>query len=160
MDNKDLRLSKWYIKPYSFWSFFRFLPKNIKYFFTRYLKYRRQRIRRGFADCDVWNLDDYILKVLADGLREFVKQTNCYPDNLFPTFEAWRDHLTLIADDLDWIKVDATDNEYWNDKILEKECSEEEHKWFERIKEIEDEKRKHILKGLHAFAEVYDDIWW
>ncbi len=123
-------------------------------------KFRRQRLERGFCDGDLWSFDEYIIRVMANGLREFIKQTNCYPDNLFPTFKAWCDHLTSIADDLDWIKVDPTENEYWNDKLLEEKCPEQEQKWFERIKEIEDEKRKHILKGLHAFAEVYDDIWW
>lgn len=123
-------------------------------------KFRRQRLERGFSDGDLWGFDEYIIRVMADGLREFVKQANCYPDNLFPTFEAWCAHLTSIADDLDWIRVDSTDNEYWDDKFLKGNYPEEEHKWFEHIKEIEDEKRKHILKGLHAFAEVYDDIWW
>lgn len=160
MNNKDLRLSKWYIKPYSFWSFFRFLPKNIKYFFTRYLKYRRQRIQRGFADCDTWNLDEYFIKLMADGLREYVKQTNGYPSQSFNTFEDWCAHLTSIADDLDWIRVESTDNEYWNDKFLRGNYPEEETKWFNRIKEIEEEKRSHIQNGLKNFSEVYEDIWW
>lgn len=123
-------------------------------------KFRRQRLERGFCDGDLWNFDEYIIRLIADGLREYVKQTNGYPDQSFKTFEDWCAYLTSIADDLDWIRVDSTDNEYWDDKFLKGNYPEEEHKWFERIKEIDEAKRLHIQNGLKDFIEVYEDIWW
>ena len=65
-------------------------------------------------------------------------------------------HISL----LDWIRVDSTENEYWDDKFLKGDYPEKEEKWFNRIKEIEEEKRFHIQNGLQKFIKVYEGIWW
>ena len=153
MDNKDLRLNKWDVKPYSFWSFFRFLPRNIKHFFTRYLKYRRQRIRRGFADCDAWDLDTYILKVMADSLMVYHDQTIAWPLAGFDSFEAWRKYVKEISEDLNWVRVDSWENEFSHDQ-------DKIDEWYHRAKEIEDEKQAHITRGLEKFSKIHSDIWW
>ncbi len=153
MDSKDLRLKKWEVKPYSFWSFFRFLPRNIKHFFTRYLKYRRQRIQRGFADCDVWDLDSYILKVMADSLMVYHDQTNGYPYSGFETFEDWRKFIKEVSEDLNWVRVDSHENEFSDDQSKIDE-------WYHKMKEIEDERQAHIKRGLEKFSKIHNEIWW
>lgn len=153
MDNKDLRLNKWDTKPYSFWSFFRFLPRNIKHFFTRYLKYRRQRIQRGFADCDVWNLDEYILKVMADSLMVYHDQTNGWPLTGFDSFDTWREHIKEMSEDLNWVRVDSYENEFSDD-------SSKIDEWYHKAQEIAAEKQAHIARGLEKFSKIHNEIWW
>ena len=43
--------------------------KNIRLFFRRY-KWAYQRAKRGYADCDIWNFDSYLEKIISKGLRE------------------------------------------------------------------------------------------
>lgn len=44
----------------------------------RELRWMWQRATRGYAECDVWNLGDYVLKVLPPALRELANQAHTY----------------------------------------------------------------------------------
>lgn len=67
-------------------------PKHIK-------KYTSQRMRRGFADCDTWNLDTFLIKIIIRGLRHLADTTHGWPQsNEFPTYESWIDYLLSLAD--------------------------------------------------------------
>lgn len=89
------------------------IPRKIKWFY--------QRGKRGYADCDLWNFDTYLEKVLSKGLRDFARNSSGYPDS-FDTFENWQIQLNNIADlvekfnpdnCLDWDKdIDQAD---WED---------------------------------------------
>jgi len=79
---------KWY-KIREFFYEIKYIPRKIKWFI--------QRGKRGYADCDLWNFDTYLEKVLSKGLRDFAKNASGYPGG-FDTFENWQVQLNNIAD--------------------------------------------------------------
>lgn len=65
--------------------------------FFRKIKWFIQRGKRGYADCDLWNLDTYLEGVMSKGLRGLAKMTSGYP-NSYETFDSWQKQLNDIAD--------------------------------------------------------------
>lgn len=60
------------------------------------IKWFIQRGTRGYADCDVWDLDSYICTWLPKALRQ-LRDTGCgYP--MEETAKKWKDILTQMAD--------------------------------------------------------------
>lgn len=55
-----------------------FKSKNI---FTN-LKYAYQRIKKGYCDADLWEIDGWFLTVVPDMLKQFSKTHNGYPEIL------------------------------------------------------------------------------
>ena len=41
---------------------------RLKYFF-RCIKWSRQRVHRGYADCDIWAMDSYLQRLIPDMLQ-------------------------------------------------------------------------------------------
>ena len=62
-------------------------PRKIKCFF--------QRGKRGYSDCDIWSLDDYLLSWLPKAIRDLRNYRNSYPSNL--THKKWQKTLTRMA---------------------------------------------------------------
>lgn len=72
--------------------------KNVRLFF-RTFKWAYQRAVRGFADCDVWDLDGFLLNLFHDSLNSLADTTNGWPgDEMFPEFEDWTSYLKEMAD--------------------------------------------------------------
>lgn len=67
--------------------------------FNTYKKFKRQRLRKGIADCDVWNLDAYLIHIIITGLRKLAKNCIGYPGTEpFTTHESWVAYLNDLAD--------------------------------------------------------------
>ena len=65
----------------------------------REIKYRWQRGKRGFADCDVWNIDMYLGKLVPNMLDELARITNCFPTgDDWPTYEDWITEIRAMAE--------------------------------------------------------------
>ena len=56
--------------------------KNNAHQFFRNLKFAKQRITRGYADCDTWNMDTYWSKLLHDMMYYLADNCNGYPCRL------------------------------------------------------------------------------
>lgn len=63
---------------------------NIKYFFGN-LKFAWQRCVRGYADCDVWNMDTYLAQYIKAVLNHLENKGHGYP--LEFTEEEWKANL-------------------------------------------------------------------
>ena len=84
---------------------------NIEYFFDN-IKYAKQRITRGFADCDVWDYNSYLKKLFADGLVYLADNLLSYPER-YGSAENWKKELKRIAGlvrKLDTEEFDRPDN--------------------------------------------------
>ena len=82
---------------YSPWRYPSNWIKNIRLFFRRY-KWAYQRAKRGFADCDAWNMDGWILNLFHDSLSYLADNHYGYPGNdEYPTDEAWTAQLKELA---------------------------------------------------------------
>ncbi len=60
-----------------------------------------QRATRGYADCDVWNLNTYLLTWLPSAIRQLRDTGNSYPGEgheYGKTAEDWDDTLTCLAE--------------------------------------------------------------
>lgn len=102
----------------------RMFPRKVKWFI--------QRGKRGYADCDLWDFDTYLEKVMSKGLRDFADRTQSFPDYRYPTFEDWQTALREIANliekfnpdnSMDWdSEITAQD---WKDAYMDSEIAQE-----------------------------------
>ena len=61
----------------------------------RKVQYFIQRGRRGYADCDAWNLHGYLSSWMPDALRQ-LRDGNAYPYPL--TAKLWEEKLTTMIE--------------------------------------------------------------
>lgn len=54
-------------------------------------KMRKQRGKKGYAESDLFSLDDYFIKTFKAALTEFKETTFGYPMDI--TFEEWQEYL-------------------------------------------------------------------
>lgn len=83
--------------PYYKWRYPSCWWKNIRMFFHSF-KYAWQRITKGYADCDTFDLDSYYLDILSGTLNYLAENHYGYPgDSKFPTDEDWTAYLKKMA---------------------------------------------------------------
>lgn len=57
-------------------------------------EWRKQRLETGVSNLDWWNLDDYLLRVIAEGLNRMAELGCGYPGRApYDTYEKWRSAL-------------------------------------------------------------------
>ena len=142
---------------------------NIKLFFRQF-KWAWQRATRGFADCDIWNLDNSILNYLSGTLKQLSETAAGWPGNeQFPKYEDWTSFLkemsekfvaanenneyypTPMADKwLDWAREHSDycpdDNPYVQDMIQEEQ-------------ENELKRERDFAEAWSAIGEVFWQLW-
>jgi len=70
---------------------------NIKLAFRQW-KWAYQRATRGFADCDTWNMDQWLLSILSGALNQLADNHWGWPgDSRFPKDEDWTQYLKDMA---------------------------------------------------------------
>jgi hypothetical protein len=60
---------------YCWWNYLDMLPRRIYWFF--------QRGFRGYGDCDVWDFDLYLAKIISNGLKQLKKEEHGCPGNIY-----------------------------------------------------------------------------
>lgn len=63
------------------------------------IKWFIQRGRRGYADCDVWDLQAYLSRVIADSVGQLRDKGVSYPVGV--TYEQWNSILSQIIEGFD-----------------------------------------------------------
>ena len=94
------KLQPWYLKVVDFLFFdiyytikrtvidpIRYFPREVKWFI--------QRGTRGWADCDTWGLDDYLARIIYEGIKHLNKNSHGYPCDL-KSLKDWRYILSTI----------------------------------------------------------------
>ncbi|MBR4240917.1 MAG: hypothetical protein IKR97_01715 [Eubacterium sp.] len=114
------------------------ISHNIVCFF-RNLKHAKQRVVRGFADCDTWDFNSFLRKVFADGLVCFAENEHGYPDK-YGSYENWEKELKRIAD-----LVRKLDDIYWD--------------WDWEWKRADDEYKEIKDEVFDWLKENFDDLW-
>ena len=156
---------------------------NICSFFRRF-KWAWQRATRGFADCDIWNLDNTILNYLSGTLKYLADNHWGWPgDEHFPTDEDWTQFLRDMsqkfyqANECNDFYPTPKEYEWWEwSKEQVRKWEEENINGIKLYKYLPDdnpfredmlkEKRENDLKREHDFAEawaaigeVFWDLW-
>ena len=127
-----------------------------KRFFKR-IKFSIQRIKYGFCDWDIWDLDTYISTMIPDALRKLSKDTIGYPSDLAiddfenedAVMDKWRAELNHIADLIEdgWRSYDFSSDGF--DGLSTEEC-----------KKLVEERRANLKEGLRLLSERFGDLWW
>ena len=140
--------------PANWWS-------NIKVFF-RHFKWAYQRATRGFADCDVWNLNSSILNYLSGTLKQLSETAAGWPgNNQFPEYEDWTIFLKQMSEKF---RAANESNEYYPTPMADKWwdwAREHSDYWPDDNPYVQDmiqEEQENELKREHDFAEAWSAI--
>lgn len=98
-------------------------------------KWKRQRIRRGFADCDLWNMDMHLLQLLPVMLRRLAEITHGYPGDM-NSMEEWEQWLRDTADMFQFVY---------------------EHDEFDEF--LREEREKKFDMAMDRLKERFFDLW-
>ena len=120
------------------WNKIRLLPREIKW--------KIQRIKHGYSDCDVWGFDYYLLDILVGGLSRLRDHRISYPGDDI-TYDEW---TGILGDMVEGFKIGrelidmdkfpyrediSNCDEYFLEKMLTKEEQEKHDKAFDLLKE-------------------------
>lgn len=127
--------------PYS-WARFHGIVGNIKRI-PRMFKYAWQRMNRGYADCDVWNFDTYLVSIITSGLRHLAEYGHTYAFEFTP--EEWEHWLKETADMLE----EGADDDWWINWDIPGETYQKEQ-----------ERRKLLFnEAFDRLKEHFGDLW-
>jgi hypothetical protein len=101
----------------------------------RFFQFRYQRLVRGFADNEVWNLEYTIAKFALPRMKRLRKISKAYPCNLTP--KAW-------------------------DKIFDEiiYAFEQHLKDFGWLSHLSKKDQKRVQRGFKNFGIYFRDLWW
>lgn len=102
----------------------------------RFNEWVDERIKHGVCQCDVWNLDNFILHILVKGLRDLAEITDGHPD-AFESQDEWEAWLNEVADDFAQA-IGLLDSIYQTD--------------YDQAKEV-------IREAFAKLSEHFTDLW-
>ena len=106
----------------------------------RAMKFKEQRMTRGFDDSETWNLDLTFAKFLVPRLQVFRDCSNGFPSRLH-SMDEWREILNKMI----------TGFELWT----------RHNEWeFEKDANILNDYHHKIDVALDLFKEYFTDLWW
>ena len=115
-------------------------------------KFQRQRAKKGYADCDAWEMRTWFLNTASPILLEMAEKTNNTPEEL--EFEEWRDILKRMAHLLELMYV-------WNDDALRKELGISEDEIGDSVRErISEMRMKAKEEFFLLFNKWFYDLWY
>lgn len=158
------------------WTTWKGFWRNISQFFTN-IKFAYQRATRGYADWDVWDLDNYYTRLFRDTLTHLADTTHSYPGKgEFTTPESWDKFLRETAQLFD-NSIDRSFEEFqiYKNKfedsytiVLEnrgssEEVSEEEkvivNNYLDEDKNIYQLRERNLQEALDRVKEHYHELW-
>jgi len=128
--------------------------------FPKVIKAKYQRATRGWADCDVWNIDIWFQGVVPNMLRRLSENGYGFPGDFSHLGEEdgakyWRTILTGMADDLEALH---RYNERWfGDAGLYSVNSRGEQ--TRKCYQDEQEASRVVLRGLFEFYTWFFHLW-
>jgi hypothetical protein len=150
----------WFYWPYRFWfNHVRYFHKEIKWFF--------QRGWRGYADCDVWGLDGYLISWLPKALRHLAKYNHGCPPYLYDDqakddkCHKWKEILEKMA--LGFELQDKWDRDYVavvGDTKNGKEYYDfKDPEWVKKFNAKEKEVEKTFNEAMDLFIKYFHNLW-
>lgn len=170
----------WYVDAY--WAIYRFFKYHVRspFRWCREIKWKFQRMNRGWAECDTWNLDSYLSKLIPEAITHLKNEAHGYPssfagespedhinDDWKPRVEKWNHILDEICDGFH-AHTRIVDSDYQKEigefPLRTREMSDEEFnkavdKYFRaRQKEI-DKDQKIFKHGMKLFTIYFGNLW-
>ena len=120
---------------------------DIEYHFSR-IKWFIQRGKRGYSDCDTWNLYNYLLNILVPALENLQEIKHGCPANenedIEEAFKRWTDELQIM---IDGFKAGLD---------MEEMCIETTYEDF-KVRHAELEMK--FNKGMEMFVKRFWHLW-
>lgn len=113
-------------------------------------RWEKQRLKHGFDDTELWNLDYTILKFIAPRLREFAKDPCGYPPDI--TYEEWKEILNKMVFAVDYFLDENNDFGYVKDETGG-------YKHDEKGELIPTEEQKKADEGWDLFHKYFFHLW-
>lgn len=113
--------------------------ETVKDFF-RAIKWGFQRVSRGYADIDVWSIDEWFLSVVPDMVAQLRTETHGHPSDM--NEEEWDRYLIELESCLR-----AGDFTKWDYPLTSENYNECAHAL------------EQLRKGLSMFSERFNDLW-
>lgn len=153
--------------PYYKWYYPQYWHKNIRMFF-RSIKYAYQRITKGYANCDTFDLDNYYLNIFTGTLNHLADNHWGWPGNEeFPEDEDWIKYLKEMA--LKFYNANESNEAYptpeadkwwkWikeHDKNIDNPYSET---MFQEANENDIKRDKEMHEGIKMLDHVFWSLW-
>lgn len=123
----------------------------------RGIKWKFQRMFRGYSDYEVWNLGCASAKYILPRLKAFAEDTIAYPP-AYETFEDWKADLEKMIAAFDW----AANLDEREDELIRKcggyfaKDADGETAWVKRLAE----KEKEVEEGMALFGKNILNLWW
>ena len=115
-------------------------------------RFRRQRAKKGYADCDVWEMRTWFIYTARDILMEMYEKVDNHPNEL--AFEEWREILKRMAYLLELMDV-------WDDSALRKELDISKDKKGDNVIELLNEQRMEAKDEFFSlFNRWYYHLWY
>ena len=136
----------------------------------RELKWAKQRVVRGYADCDVWNLDGWFSDVVPGALTHLAEHHYGWPDSLFETPEEWTVWLKKAAAAIRMMDEEEQDkvNKYWppyRDELDNwqikgyKGPSQAFEDYYNEAQKIAAEAQKNFETVMMEFTQYFHALW-
>ena len=116
-------------------------------------KFQYQRAKKGYTDCDVWEMRTWFLNTARPILLEMAEKMNNHPEEI--TFEEWRDVINRMAHLLELMDI-------WNDGSLRAECGvsadDKSHDTAVRLSETRNEAKEEFFSLFNEwFYSLYSN---
>ena len=154
--------------PYYKWRYPSCWFKNIR-MFIHSIKYAYQRITKGYADCDTFDLDSYYLDIFNGTLNYLADHHWGYPGHdEFDTDEKWTAYLKEMAQKFYQANesneyYDTPNQEKWWEWIEENNSNSKDNSY---IKDMLNEERflawrreQDMREGLDMMKNVFFSLW-
>lgn len=113
-------------------------------------KYRRQRVKRGYSDLDVWTLQYWFVQTLRSMLENILRHRYTYPDKI--TEEEWVSILQEMVQLLTVMDIE-------DDTLVRKQlCVDKKDRSVEVYLRIDKEREKARKRFFDLFYEWYWDL--
>lgn len=163
-------------KCFTYYSLRYYIKKPWKFFKDTWLNLKAawQRMTRGWADRDTWDLDSYLLDILPEMIDYLREHTHSYPGEQqgFPTYESWQDFLQneiIIplqnAREEQTTQINEYKEEYFNlsspfGRFLNSRSDDEvRKKWLAREQEIGKWRQQELERGFQKLISVFWHLW-
>ena len=153
--------------PYYKWYYPSGWIKNARMFF-RSFKYAYQRITKGYANCDTFDLDSYYLDIFSGTLNHLADNHWGYPGNdEFPTDESWTAYLKELAHKF-YLANESNDayptpeaDKWW--EWLKANDNNKDNPYgksmFDEANEIDKQRDKEMHEGMKMLDHVFFMLW-
>ena len=137
--------------------------RRIKEFFIN-LKFARQRVKNGYCDMDVWEMDKWLLGILPCMLRQLEVKGVAYPGlEPFETPVKWHNWLREMACKIEELQYDNWEKKNeWNEEFYafgKKVPDNVRVEWFKRAKELKIERNQKLIEVFNELATHLDCLW-